>query len=157
MANDNINDKSISKDNESDCNPQNKNNNKKQCQNNKSPQENGLGLASLSYADFVILSSTLSFAIAEELNDQDLDLLLIFLGMVETDLALLRTQRGIRNALSQTGEEAIIGAEESTEVSDVIASNSVRRVKKKKCIKKVKRKKRKKEISKNENRVENNY
>lgn len=147
MANDNINDKSISKNNNSKSKLQDQNNNnKKQCQNNKSPQDNGLGLSSLSYADFVILSSTLSFAIAEELNDQDLDMFLIFLGMVEADLALLRTKRGIRNALNQTNEDAIIGSEESTEASDVITSTLTRSSKKKKRIKKVKKKKRKKEI-----------
>ena len=73
-----------------------------ECTNNSSSttSQQCLGLASISYADYVILSATLSFAIAEELNDLDLDMLIVFFGMVTSDLALLRTKRGITNALS---------------------------------------------------------
>ncbi len=99
-----------------------------ECTNNSSSttSQQGLGLASISYADYVILSATLSFAIAEELNDLDLDMLIVFFGMVTSDLALLRTKRGITNALSSqdTSEEAIIGSEEASEGGESIASVS---------------------------------
>lgn len=122
-----------------------------ECTNNSSntASQQGLGLASISYADYVILSATLSFAIAEELNDADLDMLIVFFGMVTSDLALLRTKRGITNALSEqdTSEEAIIGSEEASEGGESIASLSStlrgRSRKKSKRIKKVKKKKRK--------------
>lgn len=122
-----------------------------ECTNNSSntASQQGLGLASISYADYVILSATLSFAIAEELNDADLDMLIVFFGMVTSDLALLRTKRGITNALSaqDTSEEAIIGSEEASEGGESIASASStlrgRSRKKSKRIKKVKKKKRK--------------
>lgn len=119
-----------------------------ECTNNSSnaASQQGLGLASISYADYVILSATLSFAIAEELNDADLDMLIVFFGMVTSDLALLRTKRGITNAQS-SAEEAIIGSEESTEGPESVASvsSSLRGRSRKKCkrIKKVKKKKRK--------------
>ena len=122
-----------------------------ECTNNSSntASQQGLGLASISYADYVILSATLSFAIAEELNDADLDMLIVFFGMVTSDLALLRTKRGITNAISaqDTSEEAIIGSEEASEGGESIASASStlrgRSRKKSKRIKKVKKKKRK--------------
>ena len=122
-----------------------------ECTNNSSSttSQQGLGLASISYADYVILSATLSFAIAEELNDLDLDMLIVFFGMVTSDLALLRTKRGITNALSSqdTSEEAIIGSEEASEGGESIASVSSalrgKSRKKSKRIKKIKKKKRK--------------
>ena len=122
-----------------------------ECTNNSSSttSQQGLGLASISYADYVILSATLSFAIAEELNDLDLDMLIVFFGMVTSDLALRRTKRGITNALSSqdTSEEAIIGSEEASEGGESIASVSSalrgKSRKKSKRIKKIKKKKRK--------------
>ena len=47
------------------------------------------GLNSFSYADFVLLSSTISYAIAEEVSVEDLEILVTFLGMISADLALL--------------------------------------------------------------------
>ena len=119
-----------------------------ECTNNSSSttSQQGLGLASISYADYVILSATLSFAIAEELNDLDLDMIIVFFGMVTSDLALLRTKRGITNALSaqDTSEEAIIGSEEASEGGESIASVSSalrgKSRKKSKRIKKIKKK-----------------
>lgn len=67
----------------------------------------GFGLSNYSYADYVILSSTLSYAISEELNDEDLDFLVVFLSQVTSDLALLRTQRGykLKKLASSTQQE----------------------------------------------------
>ena len=139
--------------------------NDSECTNNNSSStasQQGLGLASISYADYIILSSTLSFAIAEELNDSDLDMLIVFFGMVTSDLALLRTKRGITSALAEsTAEEAIIGSEESTQGPESVASVSSsslrgRSRKKSKRIKKIKKKRKsnngnslKNEINKN--------
>ncbi|WP_122640726.1 hypothetical protein [Romboutsia sp. Marseille-P6047] len=113
--------------------------------------QSGLGLASISYADFVILSSTLSYAIAEELNDADLDMLIAFFGMIVSDLAILRTSRGINNAQQistqeeETESESIIGSEDTSTSSSTLASvgNVRSNSKKKKRIKKIKRKKKK--------------
>lgn len=109
-----------------------------------------LGLAGISYADYIILSSTLSYAIAEELNDIDLDMLIVFTGMITSDLALLRTKRGIIKGINtinkNMAEEAIIGSEESTLAGENIDIQSANRgeIKKGKRIKKIKRRKLKK-------------
>lgn len=124
-------------------------NNTNTSNNSKKTNQQGLGLASISYADYVILSSTLSYAIAEELNDLDLDMLIVFVGMITSDLALIRTKRGILNGMAakNTSEEAIIGSEESSEGGESIvtaqASLRGKSRKKSKRIKKVKKKKRK--------------
>lgn len=125
----------------------NKNNNS--C-NNSLGKDKGLGLASFSYADFILLSSTISYALAEELNDADLALLIVFLGMVSADLALLTTQDKIKAALgSQQIEEDIVGEEEaeeggligSTIVIPTVGRNS--KTKKRKRIKRIKKVKKK--------------
>lgn len=108
-------------------------------------KDSSLNLASISYADFILLSSTLSFAIAEELQDEDLDILIAFFGMIVSDLAILRTKRGILNARqAQNNEENIAGSESASNAGAVIAGTLSRKSKKKKCIRKVKRKVRKK-------------
>lgn len=104
-----------------------------------------LGLKDLSYADFVLLSSVAAFAISEDLNDTDLDLLIVFFSMLSSDLALARTKRGIsqreqsKNNISNIDNSAIdsstIIADEAL-VSDLSRSTKV----KKKCVK-VKKKK----------------
>lgn len=118
----------------------------------------GLGLENISYADYIILSSTLSYAIAEELTDTDLDMLIVFAGMIASDLALLRTKRGIikgKKAASQAIEEqnqdaeneAIIGGVEggiTGDVSTTLTRNKKRHPNKK--IKKVKKKRIKKTV-----------
>lgn len=127
----------------SNCNTNSSSNNSNQ---------SGLGLASISYADYVILSSTLSYAIAEELNDADLDMLIAFFGMIVSDLAILRTSRGINNAQQNTissqdtETESIIGAEDTSAASSTLAAvGNVRSgFKKRKRIRKVKRKKKNK-------------
>lgn len=110
------------------------------CKNNKL----NLGLSDFTYADFVILSSTLAYAIACELNDEDLDFFLLFLTQVSGDLALLRTKRGYETA-AQTGqpigEEEVLEEAEVTEDVDVYLTAELGRCKKRK---KVKRKKLKK-------------
>lgn len=114
--------------------------------NNNPGRDRGLGLSSFSYADFILLSSTVSYAIAEELNDVDLALLIVFLGMITSDLALLSTQNRILRALGTVqAEEDIVGEEESligstVGVSAVTRSNKTKKRKRIKRIKKVKKK-----------------
>ncbi|MBS6507377.1 MAG: hypothetical protein KH369_04205 [Paraclostridium bifermentans] len=80
------------------------------CKNTKK----NVGLSRYTYADYVILSSTIAYAIGEELSDEDLALLIVFLSQVSADLALIRTKRAIE--LSQSGANQ---AEES-DVLDVL-------------------------------------
>lgn len=99
-------------------------------------QKNVTGMQNWSYADFVVLSSVLAYAIAEELNDIDLDLFIVFLGSVQSDLATLRLQRGIRNNKNDVIAEidtADIGVEDiSSQVSRRSKTKKIKRIKKKK-------------------------
>lgn len=111
------------------------------CQNNKL----NLGLSNYTYADFVILSSTLAYAISCELTDEDLDFFIVFLIQVSGDLALLRTKRGYEQIAVKgsqvVGEEEILEEAEANEAVDVSLESGPLRHKKRK---KVKRKKIKK-------------
>lgn len=121
---------------DSSCNKQNNNNNKK-----------GFGLSNYSYIDYVILSSTLSYAISEELNDEDLDFIVVFLSQVTSDLALLRTKRGYdlkklaASAQQDTSVLDAVSAEGGSE--DIIISELGRGKKKYKRVRKKKIKKKK--------------
>ena len=93
------------------------------------------GLNSFSYADFVLLSSTISYAIAEEVSVEDLE---TFLGMISADLALLLIKKG-RLAASQAAQSTSIDTT-TEETSEDVESTLVRksRHRKKKKIKKKK-------------------
>lgn len=111
------------------------------CQNNKL----NLGLSNYTYADFVILSSTLAYAISCELTDEDLDFLIVFLTQVSGDLALLRTKRGYEQ-IAGTGGKATAGEEilEETEATEDVDISLISRSGRHKKRKKIKRKKIKK-------------
>jgi len=130
------------------------NNTNKNSTNCASKRKINLNLESFSYADYVILSSTLAYALTEELDDSDVDMLLVFIGMLEADIALIRTRRGIvqrtsYSSQSSTGAEAIIGGDLSSDtgdaVSEMVTYNRSKNKKRKKIkkIKKVKKKKKK--------------
>lgn len=128
-----MNNNKDSKTNSSSCNP------------NSSNKYIDFKLNSFSYADFVLLSSTLAYGIGEELNDTDLDLVIVFLSMISSDLALIRTKRGIlkrEQALQKNSSNSAIDII-TTEAEDVVISDLSRKssIKKKKIYKKKKRKK----------------
>lgn len=134
--------------NQSNSSGKSKSSNSKSCNTQSSiSNKKGFGLSNYSYADYIILSSTLSYAIAEELNDEDLDFLLIFLGQVEANLALLRTKRSYdlnkMSTQTQQDTEAIDAVVEETGSEDVFIPNLVRNKKKYKKIRKRKIKKKK--------------
>lgn len=104
-----------------------------------------VGLSRYTYADYVILSSTIAYAIGEELSDEDLALLIVFLSQVSADLALIRTKRAIE--LSQSGanqaEESdvldVLDVEDTLDDIPILVRNKTKR----KNIKKTKVKKKK--------------
>lgn len=119
---------------------------------NENQKDMDIGLYNFSYADFIILSSTLAYAISEELNDMDLDILISFFGMLTADLGMLRTKNGISQKLSaaqnNNGESAIIGATEATQSAEIVAdrlSRNNKKIKKEKMHKKSDRDKFKKD------------
>lgn len=109
--------------------------------NNTTSQSNGIGLQNLSYADFIVLSSILSYAISEELNDIDLDLFIVFLGIVQSDLATLRIQRGLKN------NGSLNAAIDTTDTGAKDISIQTSRHSNVKKVKKIKRKRKRKIIN----------
>ncbi|WP_278681996.1 hypothetical protein [Paraclostridium bifermentans] len=102
-------------------------------------KKKGLGLSRYTYADYVILSSTLAYAIGEELNDEDLTLFIVFLGQISADLSLIRTKRGLLPVnLADNQEQDIIAAEETEQSIEDVTSAELTRSKKRK-VKKRKR------------------
>ncbi|CEN77989.1 hypothetical protein [Paraclostridium sordellii] len=113
-------------------------NSKINCKNNKKT----LGLANFTYADYVILSSTLSYAVAEELTDDDLDFLLVFLSQIAADLALIRTKRGYaQKLLAEQAEQTVVEESSSIEIPEDVIVNELGRNTKKITKKKKLRKK----------------
>ena len=106
---------------------------------NNNSQSTSTGLSRFSSADFVLLSSTISYAISEETSLDDLEILITFLGMISTDLTLLL----IKRRRSVYNQQADID-DETQDVSDDDANISLSRNLNTKTIKRVKRKKRKK-------------
>lgn len=109
------------------------------CKNTKK----NVGLSRYTYADYVILSSTLAYAIGEELNDEDLTLFIVFLGQISADLSLIRTKRGLLPVnLADNQEQDIIAAEETEQSIEDVTSAELTRSKKRKVKKrKIKKKK----------------
>ena len=103
------------------------------------------GLNSFSYADFVLLSSTIAYAIAEEVSVEDLEILVTFLGMISGDLALLLIKKG-RLAASQATQSTSIDTT-TEEISEEVESTLVRKPRHRKK-KRIKKKKKKVEVKK---------
>ena len=100
-------------------------------------------MSRFSYADFVLLSSTISYAISEETSLDDLEILITFLGMISTDLTLLLIKRR-RSVYNQQIDQQADIEDETQDVSDDDVNISLSRNLNTKTIKKIKRKKRKK-------------
>ncbi len=96
-----------------------KQNNKNNC-NNKSKKkcDEGIGLSSFSYADYILLSSVIAYSIAEELNEDDLAMFTIFLELILTDLGLIVAKRGIE--AKNNAEEGVILEDSTIEESEII-------------------------------------
>ena len=110
-------------------------------------QNLNLGLNKFSYADFVLLSSTISYAIAEEVNIEDLEILVSFLGMISADLALLLIKKErelITQQSNQAGVQSSIDTLSGEDAEEDIDTSS--RSLKSKKVKKIKRMKRKRKI-----------
>ena len=105
------------------------------------------GLNRFSYADYVLLSSTISYAIAEEVNVEDLEILVTFLGMISSDLALLLIKKGREARSQQAAQEADIESE-SDEVSDEDIGSTLPKNIKTRKVKKVRKRKKKRVILK---------
>lgn len=128
--------------NSSNCNntANTSNNNNSNCKNNKK----NFGLMNYTYADYVILSSTLAYAIGEELDDADLTLFLVFLSQLSADLSLIITKRGLleKQSANQSQQQDIVSEIESEEqVEDISSIESGKSRKRKVKKRKIKKKK----------------
>ena len=84
-----------------------------------------LGLDRFSYADYVLLSSLLAYSIGEELNDVDLDLLIVFFSMISSDLALVRTKRGVfQRKQAANAAQAKQNSEENAVIDTIISGEN---------------------------------
>ncbi len=85
---------------------------KRAAETENSSSSNEIKLNKFSYADYVLLSSTIAYALSEELNEADLELLVAFLGMISSDIAILLIKRGLEknntSALDDTVEDTSI-------------------------------------------------
>lgn len=67
--------------------------------------DKGLGLARFSYADFVVLSSVIAYGIVDSVDQNDLGIILSFLGMITADVAILQTKISIEKAIDEQNQQ----------------------------------------------------
>lgn len=94
------------------CNSNSNSNNNSNKNTNKSSNDNRK-LSDFSYAELILLSSTLSYSLAEELDEDDLAIFLVFLGLLLAEMQAIVVQRSIK-AKQQ------VGAEEDVDLADDI-------------------------------------
>lgn len=105
--------------------------------------EDNLGLASISYADYVILASTLAYALFQEMERDDLAMLITLMYLVISDLQVLIAQDGIiqancGNQNSSVDENADLEFEEDIELN-ALSLNRKNKVKKRSSYRKKKK------------------
>lgn len=86
------------------------------------------------------MSSIIAYALYEELNEEDLGLLISFIGMISSDLAILIVKKGLDKASTNEVIDTIV-EDISQEVveSSLVRKNKNNKTKKIKKIKKVKK------------------
>lgn len=96
----------------SDKNSSNNKNNK-----NSKNNQNNKGIASLSYAELVVLSATLAYSIVEEMDEDDLTIFLGFLGLLLSEIEILVSQRELEGKSTDTSlEEEDVVEEENIDL-----------------------------------------
>lgn len=100
---------------------------------NNTSENINTGLNRFSYADFILLSSTISYAIAEEVNVEDLEILITFLGMISGDLALLLIKKGrlLSNQAAQNTSIEMASDDISKDIESTLVRKPIHRKKNK--------------------------
>ena len=80
--------------------------------NEKKSTENNKSFSSFSYAELVALSATLGYSIAQELDEDDLAIFLVFLELLVIEMQLIVTQRAIE-------KKTLISTDKEDEVEDI--------------------------------------
>lgn len=73
-------------------------NNKQSSRNGNSKQKSNdnIKFCDFSYAELIVLAATLSYSLAEELDEEDLGILLVFLGLLLADIQVIVAQKAIK-------------------------------------------------------------
>ena len=74
--------------------------NKKKKQSSKKSQSkasdnDSIKFSDFTYAELIVLAATLSYSLAEKLDEEDLEILLVFLGILLANMQLIITQKSI--------------------------------------------------------------
>ncbi len=77
------------------CNSKKSDNSKK---NSKSKQNNkdNIKFSDFSYAELIVLASTFSYSLFEELDEEDIAIYLVFLGLLISNMQVLVAQKAIK-------------------------------------------------------------
>lgn len=75
-------------------------NSKQNCNSKKSSSKqnnnDNIKFSDFSYAELIVLAATLSYSLADELDEDDLAILLVFLGLLLADMQTLVAQKAIK-------------------------------------------------------------
>ena len=63
--------------------------------NSKQNSKDNIKFSDFSYAELIVLAATLSYSLAEELDEDDLAILLVFLGLLLANIRVITTQKAI--------------------------------------------------------------
>lgn len=70
--------------------------NSKQNSNSKQKNNDNIKFSDFSYAELIVLAATLSYSLAEELDEDDIAIFLVFLGLLLADMQTLVAQKAIK-------------------------------------------------------------
>ena len=99
----------------------NNNQSSKNCKSKKSSDKSSSEnkrLSDFSYAELIVLSATLSYSLAEELDEDDLAIFLVFLGLLLAEMQALVAQREIKARSEVTANEDVDLAEEDINLGE---------------------------------------
>ncbi|MCC3863169.1 hypothetical protein K0040_02430 [Terrisporobacter petrolearius] len=77
------------------CNSKKSSNSKKNS-NSKENNKDNIKFSDFTYAELIVLAATLSYSLAEQLDEDDLAILLVFLGLLLTNIRVITTQKAIK-------------------------------------------------------------
>ena len=89
----------------------NKNKSSKKCKSQKN--NNNVKFSDFTYPELVVLSATLAYSLSEELDEDDLAIFLVFLGLLLAEMEVIVAQRALEKKNSS------ISAEEEEEDVDI--------------------------------------
>lgn len=87
-------DKKSNKQSSRNCNSKQNSNSKNS--NSKQKNNDNIKFSDFSYAELIVLAATLSYSLAEELDEDDIAIFLVFLGLLLADMQTLVAQKAIK-------------------------------------------------------------